>query len=93
MIFAVVVVSVCVDVVIVFARVLHARLVRGALGSATSARKAASVADGRLSGSSTGCTPAGASCLSVRHCMEVVEDCGRASAPYLARQLSECDSH
>ena len=93
MVFAEVVVSVCVDVVVVFARVLHARLVRGALGGAASARTATSVAGGRLSGSSTRRAPAGARSSGIRHCAEVIKDCGRASAPYLARQLSESDSH
>ena len=72
-VFAVFAVSVCIDVVVVFVGVLHVRLVHGALGGAASARTAASVAGGRLSGSSTGCAPAGASCSGIRHCAEVVE--------------------
>ena len=91
-VFTVFAVSVCVDVVVVFAGVLHVWLVRGALGGAASTRAAASVAGGRLSGSSTGCAPAGASCSGIRHCAEVIESWRRASAPYLARQMSEIDS-
>ena len=60
-----------VDIVVVFAGVLHPWLVRGAVSGAASVGTTTSVAG----------------------CAEVVEDCGRASAPYLAHQMSESDSH
>ena len=71
-----------VDVVV---GVLHPWLVRGVAGVRTATR----VPGGGLSGSPARC----ARSSGVRHCAEVVENCGRASAPYLARQMSVRDSH
>ena len=88
-IFVGVVLDVVVDMVVVFAGVFHSRLVRGPAGTGT----ATWVPGSRLSGSPARCMPAGARSSSVRHCAEVVEVRGRVSAPYLARQMSESDSH
>ena len=90
---AVVTFGVGVDVVVVLAGVLHPWLVRGAVSGAASAGTATCVAGGRLGVGPARCTPAGARSSSIRHCTEVVEDCGSASAPYLVCQLSESDSH
>ena len=81
-----------VDVVVIFARVPHPWLVCGAVSSMASPGTTTWVAGGRLGGGPARCAPAGACSSSIRHCAEVVEDCGRASAPYLVRQLSESDS-
>ena len=88
-IFVGVVVDTVVDVVAIFAGMFHLWLVRGPAGAGTSTR----VPGSELSGSPARCAPAGARSSSVRHCAEVVEVCGRASAPYLARQMSVTDSH
>ena len=81
-----VVVAVVVDMVV---GVFHPWLVRGPAGARTTTR----VPGGGLSGSPAGCAPAGARSSGVRHRVEVVENCGRTSAPYLARQMSVSDSH
>ena len=90
----VVFVNVVVDVVVavvvaVVVGVFHPWLVRGPAGAGT----ATWVPGSGLSGSPARCAPAGARSSSVRHCAEVVEVRGRASAPYLARQMSVSDSH
>ena len=85
-VFVSVVAGVVVDVVV---RVLHPRLVRGAAGAGTTTR----VPGGGLGGGPARCAPAGARSSGVRHGAEVVENGGRASAPYLARQMSVRDSH
>ena len=79
-------VAVVIDVVV---GVFHPWLVRGPAGARTTTR----VPGGGLSGSPAGCAPAGARSSGVRHGAEVVENCGRGAAPYLARQMSESDSH
>ena len=89
---AVLTVVVFVEVVVLFPRMLHMRLGRGASGCAANAGAAASVGGSGLSSGPIVCAPAGASCVSVRHRAEVVEGWRRASAPYLARQLLERDS-
>ena len=86
-------VSMVVDVVVVFAGVFHLWFVRGAVGGAAGAGTATRVPGSGLGGSPARCAPAGARSSSVRHCPEVVEIRGRASAPYLAHQLSVSDSH
>ena len=90
----VVFVSVIADAVVdVVVGVLHPWLVRGAVSSTVSAGTATWVVGGRLGGGPARCVPAGARSSSVRHCAEVVEVRGHASAPYLARQMSVRDSH